>query len=334
MADQQQGVISPEDTSETDSAVGHDVASVTQSLRSSLLESVEENGRGYHRYRSVLGDSYGLPDDEREQERLDLQHEMFLYTFGRKLHLCPLPADVKNVLDLGCGTGIWAIDFADEHPESEIVGTDLSPIQPQFVPPNCKFEIDDFNCDWTFKQKFDFIHARALVGTSKDYPAIIRQSFEALNPGGWLEMTDLYMPFRCDDGTMNGTYLETWLDRQVECCARLGMDIAAPAKYKEWMIDQGFEEVTELQFKWPVGTWARDKSFKFLGRMTRANFLAGIEGFTLRLWTGVLGMTPEEIQVFLARVRRDIVNPRIHSYWPVYSVFGRRPVDNSESVSA
>lgn len=34
-----------------------------------------------------------------------------------------------TVIDIGTGTGIWAIDFADEHPESEVIGTDLSPIQ-------------------------------------------------------------------------------------------------------------------------------------------------------------------------------------------------------------
>lgn len=36
-------------------------------------------------------------------------------------------------LDIGTGTGIWAIDFADEHPETTVIGTDLSPIQPDSV---------------------------------------------------------------------------------------------------------------------------------------------------------------------------------------------------------
>lgn len=34
------------------------------------------------------------------------------------------------MLDLGTGTGIWAIDFADEYPSANVIGTDLSPIQP------------------------------------------------------------------------------------------------------------------------------------------------------------------------------------------------------------
>lgn len=50
-----------------------------------------------------------------------------------KLGLAP-PNDpnsnARRVLDVGTGTGIWAIDYADEHPEAKVIGVDLSPIQP------------------------------------------------------------------------------------------------------------------------------------------------------------------------------------------------------------
>ena len=209
------------------------------------------------------------------------------------------------------------MDFADAHPGAQVIGTDLSPIQPAFVPPNCKFEVDDFNNEWIFSHRFDFVHGRALVGSSTDYPAIIRQSYEALNPGGWLEMSDVYMPFLDEDGTMRGTMLEEWTKRQVESSAKVGVDTTACSKYRQMFLDQGFEQVTERRFKWPVGSWPKDPHFKQLGRMTMLNFLTGLEGFTLRLWTGVLGMSYDEVQVHLAAVRRDVQNPRIHSYWPV-----------------
>ncbi|KAL1963768.1 hypothetical protein VTN77DRAFT_7834 [Rasamsonia byssochlamydoides] len=48
-----------------------------------------------------------------------------------------------RILSLGTGTGIWAIQFANEYPSAQVIGTDLSPIQPPWVPPNCVFEIDD-----------------------------------------------------------------------------------------------------------------------------------------------------------------------------------------------
>lgn len=43
----------------------------------------------------------------------DLQHHMYYLTLGGKLYIAPIPEDqvLHRVLDLGTGTGIWAIDF-------------------------------------------------------------------------------------------------------------------------------------------------------------------------------------------------------------------------------
>jgi hypothetical protein len=32
---------------------------------------------------------------------------------------------------------------------------------------------------------------------------------------------------------------------------------------------------------------------------------------------GVLGMSREEVEVFLAEVRKDMVNRKYHAYWPM-----------------
>jgi ribosomal protein L11 methylase PrmA len=45
---------------------------------------------------------------------LDLQHHLFLLTFDGKLNLAPIeemPGGVRNVIDIGTGTGIWAVEF-------------------------------------------------------------------------------------------------------------------------------------------------------------------------------------------------------------------------------
>ncbi|KAF4993763.1 hypothetical protein FGRMN_6237 [Fusarium graminum] len=131
--------------SDADSSVGDDIASSTQSISSSILSYRLENGRTYHRYKEG---KYHLPNDQVENERLDLQHHLFLLTFGDRLGLAPpnrADTPAKRVLDLGTGTGIWVIDYADENPGAEIIGVDLSPIQPNFVPPNARFIIDDID---------------------------------------------------------------------------------------------------------------------------------------------------------------------------------------------
>ena len=93
-----------------------------------------------------------------------------------------------------------AIDFADMHPQSQVFGIDLSPVQPGFVPPNLSFQIDDIEEPWTYGQKFDFIYSRMMVGSLANVPRFFEQSFENLAPGGVLEMADIAYPAKLNGG--------------------------------------------------------------------------------------------------------------------------------------
>lgn len=54
---------------------------------------------------------YNFPNDDPEQDRLDMFHHIVLLSCDGKLHLAPIPLDGKRILDIGCGTGIWAIEM-------------------------------------------------------------------------------------------------------------------------------------------------------------------------------------------------------------------------------
>ena len=70
-------------------------------------------------------------------------------------------------------------DLADAYPAAEVTGIDLSPIQPEFLPPNCKFEIDDCCLDWTFPlNHFDLIHIRCLYGSVADWPRLYKEVYK------------------------------------------------------------------------------------------------------------------------------------------------------------
>jgi ubiquinone/menaquinone biosynthesis C-methylase UbiE len=58
-------------------------------------------------------------------------HHIYNMLLGGRLHVAPLDKP-QRILDIGTGTGIWAIDIADQFPEAEVIGTDLSPIQPSW----------------------------------------------------------------------------------------------------------------------------------------------------------------------------------------------------------
>jgi hypothetical protein len=86
---------------ETDS-----LRSGSTSISSSVRDYMFENWRRYHRFREG---AYNFPNDESEQEREDMKHAMVL-TLCQTLHFAPLGETPGNILDLGTGTGAWAID--------------------------------------------------------------------------------------------------------------------------------------------------------------------------------------------------------------------------------
>ncbi|KAH7629410.1 hypothetical protein B0T09DRAFT_401080, partial [Sordaria sp. MPI-SDFR-AT-0083] len=70
-------------------------------------------------------------------------------------------------------------------------GTDISPIQPSWVPSNARFEIEDAKKEWTFQPNyFDYIHIPWLTGTIADWPALYKEVYKCTAPGGWIEHLD------------------------------------------------------------------------------------------------------------------------------------------------
>lgn len=159
---------------DNDSALGSDTESTTTTLSESIFNYRREHGRTYHAYKDG---KYIFPNDEREADRLDLQHHLFYLTFAGQLHFAPVNKP-SHALDVGTGTGIWAVDFADQYPECQVIGIDLSPGQPTLIPPNLKFVVDDAEDLWVYHHKFDYIHGRLMAGCFGDWPHFFRQAYE------------------------------------------------------------------------------------------------------------------------------------------------------------
>src|SRR5699024_9449812 len=99
--------------------------------------------------------------------------------------------------------GVWAIEMAEQFPAAEVMGVDLSPIQPNSTPSNCKFFVDDLESEWayTHQEAFDYIHGRAMGGAIADWPRFLQQAYQHLKPGGWIEFQEYDSGFFSDDGT-------------------------------------------------------------------------------------------------------------------------------------
>jgi hypothetical protein len=70
----------------------------------------------------------------------------------------------------------------DEYPSAQILGIDLSPIQPVWVPPNVKFMVDDAESSWLEPENFyDLIHARHVTQAFKDFPTLLQRAYRYIH---------------------------------------------------------------------------------------------------------------------------------------------------------
>jgi SAM-dependent methyltransferase len=196
-----------------------------------------------------------MPNDDLEQDRLDLQHQIYRLCLDGWLYRAPIKSPQK-VLDIGTGTGIWAIEFADEYPSAVVIGTDLSPIQPSYVPPNLSFYVDDFEQPWEFggTATFDFIHWRGLCGSTAEWPKLYGQAMVNLKPGGWLEVQDYSVQVYGDDETFDrALWAKHGLTLLNDASVKFGKKLNVAHEHKGWMIDAGFLNVREEVYK--VSFW-------------------------------------------------------------------------------
>ncbi|KAF6825897.1 methyltransferase domain-containing protein [Colletotrichum plurivorum] len=311
------------------------LATSSTSLAASILDYRIENGRTYHAYKDG---KYKLPNDERENDRLDLQHNLFLLTFNDKLGNAP-PNDpgakVGRVLDVGAGTGIWAVDFGDEHPEAEVLGVDLSANFPAFTPPNVKFEVDDLEEPWLYSRPFDYIHSRMMNGSVNDWDAYAKKIYDNLNPGGWVEFNECNIKPESDDGTLKE---DSMLLKTVRLVQEASEKFGRPARdmrgLKDVLVRAGFVDVKLELFKWPVNTWPKDPRLKEIGDWSHENAVAGWEGLCMAMLTRGHDWSPAEVIVAMAQCRKEFKDTSIHAYYPLFSIYGRKPAEKETTPAA
>ncbi|KIW98998.1 uncharacterized protein Z519_00661 [Cladophialophora bantiana CBS 173.52] len=374
-ADQDPGPVAPIAADDADSALGEedDILS-TSSLTSSVFDYIQEHGRTYNAYGER---TYVLPNDEDADvvvlaDRIgssryvsgpgaprfigslrvwmgsDLQHQLLKMTFGDRLSTCGVEdrRDLHYVLDVGTGTGIWSIEYVDRE---KVLGVDVSPVQPDYVPPNVRFEVMDAGQPWAFNYSFDFVFSRFMTGAIADWRQFIQQCYENLAPGGMLEVQDISFNLQCDDGTLpKNSALARWAAYMLEASKQLGCPLDSVESVKRIMIETGFVDVVQKPYSWPMNPWVKEEKLKKIGELssiwtgsdgpenahgnpnpiglwTYHNFCGSLSGISLALFTRGLSWSADELEVFLVDVRKDMRNTGYHAFWPIYSISGTKP---------
>jgi ubiquinone/menaquinone biosynthesis C-methylase UbiE len=148
---------------------------------------------------------YKLPRGGRESVRLTAQHHMLKGRQGWLLHpeVSSALRTIQNpqIADVATGTGIWALEVAQQLPHADVVGLDVSDKQfyPKWtLPSNMTLGLCDIleEVPAKYRGKFDVVHIRLLLcaGPAADKQIFINYFRTLLKPGGWLQWDDLSFP--------------------------------------------------------------------------------------------------------------------------------------------
>jgi hypothetical protein len=240
----------------------------------------------------------------------------------------------------------------DHYDSANILGVDLSPIQPGWVPPNVRFMVDDIESVWLHpRSHFDYIHSRHTVMAIKDWPKLLWTAKQYLinhatvlasgrttdlificrhlRAGGWIELQEIHhFPYSLDNSMPPEHLVAQYWSLITAGLAALGINfaVAQGGHLAELLREAGYINVTERVFQVPLGTWPKNKALKNVGLYWRTILLDGIQAIALGPLTRGLHWNREQVELFLIEVRKAYHDNSCLMYMPLHIVYGQKPV--------
>lgn len=264
--------------------------------------------------RSVAGPPAGVPP------RTNVQHMMLQAAIGGN-YLAPVE-EPRYILDVGCGSGRWAYELAEQFPQARIVGVDLTPplhtadisgVYGLTPPENLLFQKADVLEGLPFAAStFNFVHQRllALAVPLQRWPHVMAELVRVTHPGGWVELVEA-------DLVRNGGPMLERLQRWITSLAhQRGIDPHVGLRLGDLLHDAGLHRVVAHDFELPVG----GHGGRF-GELMAEDFLARVEQLRAMIVSSELA-TPHEYDRFLAALIAEMAT---YNYvQPFHVAYGRR----------
>jgi SAM-dependent methyltransferase len=190
-----------------------------------------------------------MPQDQREMERLDFQHHLLRQVCGRN-YLAPIGWP-ESILDIGCGTGRWAIEMADEFPAAVVVGADLLPPAPYgWTPSNCFFQYGNILDTLPFSDgSFDFVHQRCFLDAVpyQAWSHIVHELLRMTSSRGTVELVEFGLP------PSLGPALSALYQLMLALADRQGFDLRLADRLGWFLHAAGAANITTQALEIPLG---------------------------------------------------------------------------------
>lgn len=273
--------------------------------------------------RHLAGTPYPLPKDTAEINRLDFQHYL-LRTGFRGNYAAPIERPAR-ILDVGCGSGRWAMELAAQFPQAQVTGLDLTPPPADDArtlgngldrrPPNYGFFQGNVLEGLPFSDEtFDFVHQRLLITAipTDRWPFVVRELARVTRRGGWVELAECGVPEKGGPGLMG--LWQSW----IALCATRNVDFTMGHTFGELLRQAGLRRVDQRARAFPMGAYGGR-----VGQMSATDCLA--VGQALRggvIAAGIL--TEAEYNRLYQLAQSEMSAPAGSGALPFYVAWGQR----------
>lgn len=266
---------------------------------------------------------YLLPIDLTSLRPEDYLHSLFRQVFKGN-SLVPLAFGKESrMLDVGTGTGRWAIEMAEALPNVQVYGLDLQAPQDASArshrhnhhPANYHFQPGNVLKRLPFREEcFAFVHQRFLLASipPAQWYAVLRELMRVTRPDGWIELVE--------GGTVlldQGPATRQWFSWWEALAARSGLDLSRSSHLGELVQQVGLtcrSSVIDL----PVGAWGRQ-----VGLLLQRHMLTVYDDFAAHAQYS--GIAPTQLQAVRTQLQDEWQTRRSQARFFVVLAEKRRP---------
>ncbi|ORX78001.1 S-adenosyl-L-methionine-dependent methyltransferase, partial [Basidiobolus meristosporus CBS 931.73] len=259
---------------------------------------------------------YVLPNNIAELSRLNIQHYIFRYV-RKGNYGAPISKDVKRILDVGCGTGIWAKDMSLLFPDTMFDGIDVNGgIDPENDFPNFTFTQGDILKGLPYKDNtFDFVYQRLLVAgmPATAWPKLCAELIRVVKPGGWIEIIDTDIYFR--------DYGPAWKQLEPYFTAfmkKRGIDPYVVQEIPNFVKQGGLSNIHHSRHVSPMGI-SNSEIDKFM-----VKDLSMIFANMMPLFVAASGKTEQQISQLLKEFEKECFEYKTYGF--AYYTWGQKPL--------